>query len=307
MTVSLIALWQQLCEIDPPEISRQWINRHESRDSIEALISCGALVPAENASLVLCERCDDEHWIVPEYVGPAQYRAFCAITGYHHLSPEALRGFAVDDSWIASCIAAALGIRPAKSQVDRPQPLLCLGRARFGPYPCELFFGRRLYDRSRLERALAIVTGKAGSGPNILLTSTKPQFLSSPMPERCAVIGIENVLTLAHGETSFDEAPILAALRGPTRSPREGGIGFCPSFGFQICLYGSKSFRFSKKQALAIQVLHDAWNRGFPGVEQDELQGQIETSQRVAQLFHRHPAYGDLIQNDGKGLYWLNL
>lgn len=307
MTVSLVALWQQLCEIDPPEISRQWIDRHELRDSIEALISCGALVPAENASLVLCERCDDEHWIIPEYAGPAQYRAFCAITGYHHLSPEALRCFAVDDSWIVSCIAAALGIRSAKSQVDRPQSLLCLGRARVGPYPCELFFGRRLHDRSRLESALALVAAKAGSGPTILLTSTKPQFLSGPVPERCAVIGIENVLTIARGKVSFDEAPILAALRGPARSPPEGGIGFCHSFGFGICLYGSETFRFSKKQAFAVEVLYDAWKKGFPGVEQHELLGQIETNQRIVQLFHRHPAYGTLIQNDGKGLYWLNL
>jgi hypothetical protein len=151
------------------------------------------------------------------------------------------------------------------------------------------------------------VTDKTGTGPAILLTSTKKELLADPIPERCAVIRIENVLTIAHGKISFDEAPILAALRGPAHSPREGGIGFRHSPGFRTCTYGSESFRFSKKQARAVEVLHDAWKERVPGLHQEELKGRVETNQRVSQLFNRHPAYGTLIRNDGTGLYWLDL
>jgi len=274
MNDNLAALLQRLCEIDPPEMSQQWIDRHESRESIEALISCGALIPAENAGLVLCERCDDEHWIVPEYLERGQYRGFCAITGYHGISPKALKCFMVDDSWIVSGICASLGIRPKKNQTDGSQALLCLGRARFGPYLCELFFGRRLHDRPRLGSAVAVVAEKTASCPGILLTSTGKELLSGPVPGRCVVIRMENVLTIAHGRTSFDGAPILAALRGTVQPPREGGVGFRHSPGYRTCVYGSESFRFSKQRALAVEVLHN----GVEGWAAGPTSGRIEGS-----------------------------
>ncbi len=305
MNGNLTHLLQQLCEIDPPEISRQWIDRHESRESIEALISWGALTPGEIATLVQCERCDDEHWIIPEYLERGQYRGFCTLSGYHGISPKALQCFVVDDSWIVNGIAGGLGIRPKKS--DGSQALHCLGRARFGPYLCELFFGRRLHDRARLESAVAIVTEKTASCPAILLTSTKQELLAGSVPRRCAVISIENVLTIVRAKTSFDGAPILAALRGAVLPPREGGVGFRHSPGYRVCIYGSESFEFTKKQALAVEVLHTAHKDGLPGLHQDELKGQVETNQRMAQLFGSHGAYGTLIKNDGTGLYWLDL
>jgi hypothetical protein len=307
MNGDLAPLLQGLCEFDPPEMSRQWIDRHELRESINALISCGALVLGKNASSVFCERCDVEHWIVPEYLERGRYRGFCPVSGYHCISAKSLQCFVIDETWIGGGIAAALGIRLKKSQSDRSQPVLSIGRARFGPYTCELFFGRRLHDRSKLERAVALVTETIGLGPAIMLTSTKKELLSGLLPERCAVIRIENVLAIVRGKISFDEAPILAALRGPVPLPREGGIGFRHSPGFRICAFGSEEFRFSKKQALIVEVLHDARREGLSGVHQDELKGSVEIGQRIVQLFNRHPAYGTLIKNDGKGFYWLDL
>jgi len=45
----------------------------------------------------------------------------------------------------------------------------------------------------------------------------------------------------------------------------------------------------------------------LPGLHQDELKGQAQTNQRMAQLFSGNGAYGALIKNDGSGLYWLDL
>jgi hypothetical protein len=307
MTGDLAPLLQHLCEFDPPELSRQWIDQHESRESINALISCGALVPGENASSVLCEKCDDGHWIVAEYLERGQYRGFCPVSGYHSISANAVRRFVVDETWIGSGIAAALGIRQNKNQSNEAQTALGLGRAKFGPYACELFFGRRLYDRSRLERAVSIVSEKSGSSPAILLTSTTKELLSASLPERCVVIRLETVLEIVRGKIVLNDAPILAALRGPAPPLIEVGTGFRHSPGYRTCLYGSDSFEFSETEARVVEALHNSWKHGLPRIHQEELKGKAETNQRITQLFHRHPAYGTLIKNDGKGFYWLDL
>jgi hypothetical protein len=307
MTGDLALQLEHLCEFDPPEMSRQWIDRHESKESINALISCGALVPGENASSVPCERCDGEHWIGPEYLEHGQYRGFCPVSGYHSISASAVQRFVVDETWISSGIAAALGIRPCMDQFKEAQPALGLGRVKFGPYTCELFFGWRLYDRSRLERANSIIAGKSGVGPAILLTSTRKELLSVSMPERCVVIRLETALTISRGKIIVNDGPMLAALRGPTPSLREGGVGFHHSPAYRTCLYGSDSFRFSETEARVVEVLHGICKEGLPCLHQEELRGKAETTQRIAQLFHGHPAYGTLIKNDGKGFYWLDL
>jgi hypothetical protein len=251
--------------------------------------------------------CDEQHWIIPEYLAAGHYRGFCPTGGYYRLSSKAVQCFTVSDAWIVGEIAVALGIGLKPKNLDKRLPVMSLGRARFGPYRCEMFFGRRLADRCRFEKAIAAILEKVGSGPAVLLTSTNKDILIGSVPKRCAVIGIENVLKIAPGKTSFDEAPILAALRGPNPMPSEGGIGFRRSPGFHSCVYGDEEFRFSAKQALAVEALHDAWMQGLPGLHQDELMGITATTQRMAQLFYRHPAYGSLIAVGENGFYRLNL
>ena len=306
MSENLTTLLQLLCEIDPPEISRQWIDQHELRDSAEALIVEGALVPIANANAVVCEFCDEQHWIIPEYIGPGHCRGFCPDSGYHSFSPKLLECFAVDDAWIVTALATTLSMRPRKTLVDGCS-ILNVGRARFGPYACEVFFGRRLHNPSRFENAMATLKEKTGVGVALLLTSTRLDLLPGAVPERCAVIMAEDVLTVSRGKICLDQAAILGALREPAHLPKGGGVGFRFSPGFRSCVYGNQQFRFSDKQALAVEALHDAWKQGLPGLHQNELKGLAATNQRMAQLFSGSSAYGTLIKNDGSGLYWLDI
>jgi hypothetical protein len=306
MNENLAALLQLLCEIDPPQISRQWIDQHELRDSVEALIVEGALVPVGNVNAVVCEVCDEQHWILPEYIGPGQYRGYCPVSGSHSLSPKLLQRFAVDDAWIVAGLAATLSLRPRKTPVDG-SPVFYVGRAKFGPYACEVFFGRRLHNASRFEKAIAILEKKIGGGIGLLLTSTRLDLLPGSVPQRCAIMRTEDVLTISRGKMELDQTAILAALRGPSRPPKGGGLGFCFSPSFRSCVYGNQQFRFSDKQALAVEALYEAWNDGLPGLHQDELKNRVHTNQRMTQLFYGNPAYGILIENDGSGRYWLAL
>jgi hypothetical protein len=117
----------------------------------------------------------------------------------------------------------------------------------------------------------------------------------------------EEVLTISLGKIRLDQPAMLAALRSPTHLPQGGGIGFRFSAGFRLCVYGGQQFRFSDKQALAVEALYEASKEGLPGLHQDELKARVDTNQRMAQLFSRNPAYGTLIKNDRSGFYRLDL
>lgn len=297
----------RLCEIDPPEISRQWIDQQpELKDSFDTLIAQGALVAAENANSILCEFCDEQHWIVPEYIGPGHYCGFCANTGFYSFSPKLLQCFAIDETWIIRKLAEALSLRLRKTPV-RGSSVVHLGRVRFGPYPCETFFGRRLNDRSRFESAIVTIKEKVATGIGVLLTSTRSELLPGKNPDRCAMITAEDVMSISGGKIVVDQEVILAALREPAKRPKSGGVGFRFSPGYRSCFYRGEQFRFTDKQALAVEALYNAREDGLPGLHQDELKGQAHTNQRMAQLFSRNAAYGTLIKHDGNGRYWLDI
>jgi hypothetical protein len=296
-----------LCEIDPPEISRQWIDQQpELRNSFDAFIALGALVAVGNANSILCEFCDEQHWIVPEYIEPGHYHGFCPNTGFHRFSPKLVQRVAVNDAWIIAGLVDALSLRLRKIAMG-DSSVFHLGRARFGPYSCETFFGRQLNDRSRFESAIVSLKEKIGSGIGVLLTSTRTELLPDIVPERCATIMAEDVMSISAGKIVIDQKVILAALREPAKLPKAGGIGFRFSPGFRSCVYRGKQFRFTDKQSLAVEALYNAWNDGLPGLYQDELKGHAQTNQRMVQLFSGNSAYGKLIMNDGSGFYWLNL
>jgi hypothetical protein len=297
----------RLHEIDPREISRQWIDQQpELRASIEALVQAGALVAVTNASSIVCEFCDEQHWISAEFVEPGHYRGFCPDTGFHSFSPKLLERLVVDDAWVIRRLAEALNLRLRKVPTESSS-VFHLGRVRFGPYTCEIFFGRRLADRSRVESASAIIRKKIGAGIGILLTSTRLNLLPDVVCERCAIVAAEDALSISSGRIKVDQDVILAALREPAKLPKGGGIGFRFSTGFRSCVYQGDRLRFTVKQSLAIEALYDAWRDGLPGLHQAELKGLSRTDQRIAQLFSGSPAYGTLIKHDGCGLYWLDL
>lgn len=274
--------------------------------SFEFLIAAGAVVPGNSVNSILCEMCDHPHWIVPEHLGAGRYRGFCTVSGYHTLSVDSVRCLVLSDDWIVGEIAGALGLRPKKTPFDTT-PIISVGRARFGPYSCEVFFGRHLADRSRAESASAILKKKIGAGIGILLTSTRLNLLPYTACERCAVIAAEDALSISSGRMKVDQDVILAALREPANLPKGSGIGVRFSIGFRSCLYRGEQYRFTDKQSQAVEALYDAWKDGLPGLDKDELKARVGTNQRMAQLFLGNPAYSTLIKHDGCGLYWLDL
>ena len=129
----------------------------------------------------------------------------------------------------------------------------------------QLFFGRRLADKRQFEEANRIISGLIGKAPAVLLTTTLLDLIPGEAPPRCALIPLENVLQVFPNQTSIDEGPVYAALRGSDHRFHSGGIGFAFSPGFRSGVFGDQEYSFTDKQALVVEALYEAWKNGIPG------------------------------------------
>lgn len=89
-----------------------------------------------------------------------------------------------------------------------------------------------------------------------------------------------------------------------------GGIRTQDGFsgGFRNLVADGKQYKFTKKQAEAIEFLHNAGNPRH----QDEILAEINSSQtKLLQVFRSggatNNAWGNVIKYDGKGNYWLDI
>jgi hypothetical protein len=203
---------------------------------------------------------------------------------------------------------SSLGLNPGSQAAPATHSTVArIGRTRFGPYACELFFGRRLFERIRFAETKRTISGLVGKVPAILLTTTPADLIPGESPPRCAIVALENVLHISVTQVSLDEGPFYAALRGSDHRFRAEGIGFVFSPGFRSAVVGDQEYSFTDKQALVVEALYDAWRNGSRRLHQTEIQGTAKTNQRIGQLFRGHPAYDSLIKHDGAGHYWLDL
>lgn len=306
--VNFIMALRSLCEIDPPEITGQGIEESDDRTALASLFDLGALIHIGNNDSVLCLACDCPHSISVEYDGDGLYRAYCPDSGYQQVRPEMLRRLTVDENWITRTVGSSLGLNPSSQSAAAPPPTVArIGRARFGQYPCDLFFGRRLSDKHRFEEAKQVISSVIGKAPAILLTTTPLDLIPGEPPPRCALVRLEDVLQISPTQILLDEGPFYAALRGSDHRSPAGEIGFIFSPGFRSAKVGEQEYSFTDKQAQVVEALYEAWRSGNPRLHQTEIQGKAGTNQRVGQLFSNNSAYGTLIKYDGAGYYWLDL
>jgi hypothetical protein len=157
---------RSLCETDPPEVTGQGIEENDARNAFGSLFDLGALVHVSNSDSILCLACGHPHSIGVEYVGDGLYRAYCPDSGYQQVRPETLRRLVVAEDWIARTVGSSLGLNPSmQSAAATPSTVARIGRARFGQYACDLFFGRRLSDKHRFGKAKQVISAVIGKAP----------------------------------------------------------------------------------------------------------------------------------------------
>jgi hypothetical protein len=301
-----VSALQLLCEIDPPEVAWPEIEAGDSAVELGNLLRFGALVEDRLRQSITCLACDVPHSVCVEYRDAGTYRAYCPDVGYHQLRAEDLRVYRLDENWITARIALSVGLKPGRGSKDDRPDYLRIGRARFGRYPCELFFARRLFSKPRFLQVAKRIADLAGLNPSVLVTSTPLDLIPGNPPARCGLVFLDDILDVRDGKIVVDEGPFHAVLRGNQQSST-GAIGFEFSTGYRSAQVGDTAYTFTDKQALVIEALFGASSRRNPKLHQTELQGAAHSNQRIGQLFRRHPAYGTLIKHDSQGYYWLDV
>jgi hypothetical protein len=84
---------------------------------------------------------------------------------------------------------------------------------------------------------------------------------------------------------------------------------FAQSPDYRTIKYNGKDYELTEKQAMIVQVLHDAWQRGMPSVPKSTLLAAIEAeTSRVLDYFRGSPLWKTLVVSAGRrGMYKLSL
>lgn len=117
---------------------------------------------------------------------------------------------------------------------------------------------------------------------------------------------------------SYMESEYVTPKKPAENSEGELKVSHSPDFT-SVNWYG-KRYRFAKgNQARTVSVLWEAWEKGEHGLSQETVGERINStagrfemrktfrSKNTSGRFELHPAWGTMIQNDGKGCYRLAL
>ena len=107
---------------------------------------------------------------------------------------------------------------------------------------------------------------------------------------------------LARGEIPPNSlVDVLTAEQGPVDEFRQ-------SAGYASVTWREQGFVFTRSQAVVIQNLHAAHERGLPSLgSAPALEGSGRESSRMSDVFKRHPAWNSLVVRVGKSTYRLAL
>jgi hypothetical protein len=228
--------------------------------------------------------------------------------GYYDVDPDHLRVFEPDLATMVKKMAQGLQI-PARISTREmvPRLLYGLGKRKFGPYTAKMCFARLLDRREEFDRAHSALVQISDRSPVLILSTTRPEQTAGSLPARHAILWLPDVADFDGDAMSFEEGAFLAKLRDKGATFRKGGVGSVFSSGFRSAVFGDQEYEFTKKQAEVVEILFEASASGLCKKHQDEIMGEVGSSQRIGQLFRDHPAYGCLIFGDNHGYYWLAL
>jgi hypothetical protein len=304
----MLKLIERLCEEDPPSFQWQHLRDIEELSSLEAVSTIGILQHTSNASSIWCTNCDSPHSVSVEFSGQGAYRAYCQEVGFFSVEPADLRVLKMDLAALAALIGRGLGIPPLLPPEEVvPRLLYRVGSPKFGPYRTRVYFARCLDRVAYFAQVRAALEQHRDHTPVIVVSTTSWRRIHHDLPPRHELVLLSDVAELRGRRLKFNDDAILTKLRGEGAALQKGAIGYVFSSGFRSAVIGDQKYEFTRKQAEVVEVLFKAFEAGLHKMHQDEIMGTVDSSQRIGQLFHGHPAYGVLIRGDTQGYYWLEL
>lgn len=270
------------------------------------LVQCGWVIAAANARSLICQDCDDGHDAEVETGPDGGLRHRCEHAGWITVPPDRLRRYRVDEERLVRWVCTALGIpasrAPVELQARRSWDLgdVRLGRAR------SLLSMFLVIGSDALDNAEHVIRARRRAHHQLVLVLGR---MSVPAPRQPAltIMDLFACRKAAAGSFEPDAEIMVQTVFGlpPPSAPRKTVEA---SANFGVIGVGEREFVFTgTKQRDVVRQLFEAWEAGQPRVRTAQLLEQAEsTSDKLSELFRRHPDWRDLIGSKN-GLAWLRI
>ena len=295
-----LRLLLELCEQDPPEIAGAVIADHFA-DAGRQLSNSGALRSLDNATVVTCRVCHDDHPAEVEFEERTKsYHHFCPEAGWVEVPLEDLKQYRLHYPSLLAALARALKIPEQFKPACLVDDILWnLGDAPHGERKIAVLFGRRLNYDDNLDRAIDALTNQIGRPRGVLLSTTDRLSRHVRLPGHHRFLPLRDCVVAGASGLEIDQGIIKGVISGAVRQE-----GF--STGYRTAFIDGVEYKFSKKQAAVVEALDNA----VGVLHKDELLAAADTDQTdLIQIFRSkgktHPAWGVVILHDNQGCYFL--
>lgn len=243
-----------------------------------------------------------------EYVADIQRRDgknmyFSPSDGWVAVSDEDIALYKINFDWFIREIMNALSIAERHTpKIILEDNIWALGQHRIGKQNTHLIIVRNLGKRAVLDSLIQHLNNHhKGRDPALVITLDGQVPAHLQLPGQNVLMRIEEAIVIEKDSFELNER-LLSGKMGGSLS-QDGFSG-----GFRNLIVNGTQYKFTKKQAEAMEFMHAA---GKPR-HQDEILAEINSTQsKLLQVFRSsgksHSAWGQVIKSDNKGNYWLEL
>jgi len=200
--------------------------------------------------------------------------------------------------WIVKSISNVLGINKDFEEI-LPNLLWHVGFANLD-VEVPIFFVRKIKDEETFDKVSKALKRRRSDFEGAILTSYSniPSYFSSKIAGN-KIISLRNCLSVDRNDFYIDKNALKSAILKTKKD------GF--TTGYRSACFNGEYFRFTKQEADVLEYLHKA---GKP-VHKDEIMVEVTESSTELKTLFRNPdsknIRQNILQNDKKGYYWLNL
>ncbi len=265
----------------------------------DVLIKAGALAKHSNLNAV-DDQSDYEGRMTEVVRKNGKNVRFSQTTGWSEVDPLDITVYRVNADWIVQRVKTALGLSPtALHRVIMDDQIWELGDAWLNKAKHPIIFVAHVRKSAVFDRLQQFLREKHSKKPALVLA------MDMQLPSLLQVHGQSRIVLMQDAVIlGSEEFVINTQLLAETMGGHVSQNGFSP--GFRSLHVNGKTYSFSGTEASVLEVMDKA---GKP-MHKSEILAQSESKQEsMSGVFRKNgkynPAWGEIIKNDKKGLYWL--
>ena len=287
---------------DPEASILKRIARDIFCDEFDGLCGCGALVHFKNLMDIAVADGDSE--FTAEIVRrDGKYMYFSSSDGWVDVLDDDVTLYKINFGWLIRQLMNALEI-PDRCEAKEilEDKIWILGRHRIEKQNIPIAITRNTIDPVVFDALKGYLNNNHKSQDSALVLALDrhlPAHLS--LPGQNVLVRFEEAMVIESPDFKINTRMLAGKMGG---SVDQDGFGL----GYRNLVWNGTKYDFTKKQAEAVEYMHNA---GGPR-HQDEILAEINSSQdKLLRVFRSkgktHQAWGEVIKNDKKGNYWLEL